>query len=481
MRRRRPGRRGAEPPSDAALCRGPGNLTRALGVTLRQNRARPVRGAPVHRGSRPVGRRGALGTADRDHGRYRAAVARVRGRMPRRLPRRRVGPRRAAVVRSPAAMESIQATRLRKGMLIKRNATLYRVLEFSHVTPGKGRAFVQTRMRNVRAGTLTDHKFASNDSVERAMLDARKMQYLYADGDGYHFMDTESYEQVHLTGETLGDTVSYLLPDATITVEFFEDSPVGIELPLTVGPRGRGDRARDKGGHGQRAAQAGAARDRPRRAGAAVRQQREQGPREHGHRRISLARLTGGRHRRFPSGRRRAVRARRRVFRRQPAHSRTIRPLPPPARVGARDLARREAAAVRLAAGHRRRRRRARLRQAGRSAAAAAAGVRRGDDARLLRLRGPVAGAHRARAVHRRDLVRRRLRAVLQDRRAELARGRHHHAGDHLPAAEPGQAAHGAAGPLRRGARLLRDKIAANDIHFTGKTLDLGTDQRDLV
>ena len=131
-------------------------------------------------------------------------------------------------------MESIQATRLRKGMLIKRNATLYRVIEFSHVTPGKGRAFVQTRMRNVRAGTLTDHKFASNDSVERAMLDARKMQYLYADGDGYHFMDTESYEQVHLTGETLGDTVSYLLPDATITVEFFEDSPVGIELPLTV-------------------------------------------------------------------------------------------------------------------------------------------------------------------------------------------------------------------------------------------------------
>jgi elongation factor P len=119
-------------------------------------------------------------------------------------------------------------------MLIKMNATLYRVLEFSHVTPGKGRAFVQTRMRNVRAGTLTDHKFASNDSVERAMLDARKMQYLYADGDGYHFMDTESYEQVHLTGETLGDTVSYLLPDATITVEFFEDSPVGIELPLTV-------------------------------------------------------------------------------------------------------------------------------------------------------------------------------------------------------------------------------------------------------
>ena len=119
-------------------------------------------------------------------------------------------------------------------MLVKMNATLYRVLEFNHVTPGKGRAFVQTRMRNVVAGTQIDHKFASGDYVERAMLDTRKMQYLYADGEGHHFMDTESYEQVHLGGGTLGDAVNYLLPDSTITVEFFEDSPVGIELPLTV-------------------------------------------------------------------------------------------------------------------------------------------------------------------------------------------------------------------------------------------------------
>ena len=131
-------------------------------------------------------------------------------------------------------MESIQATRIRKGMLVKMNGTLYRVLEFNHVTPGKGRAFVQTRMRSVRAGTLTDHKFASGDFVERAVLETRQMQYLYADGEGYCFMDTESYEQVHLTGETLGDTVSYLLPDATITVEFFEDAPVGLQVPLTV-------------------------------------------------------------------------------------------------------------------------------------------------------------------------------------------------------------------------------------------------------
>ncbi len=131
-------------------------------------------------------------------------------------------------------MESVQATRLRKGMLIKMKATLYRVLAFSHVTPGNKRGFVQTKMRNVRTGTLTDHKFSSGDYVERAMLDSREMQFLYADGDGHHFMDTESYEQVQLIADTLGDSVNYLLPDSTITVAFFEGDPVGIELPLTV-------------------------------------------------------------------------------------------------------------------------------------------------------------------------------------------------------------------------------------------------------
>ncbi len=131
-------------------------------------------------------------------------------------------------------MESLQATRIRKGMLIKMNGTLYRVLEFNHVTPGKGRAFVQTRLRNVRAGTLQDHRFASNDSVERAMLDNRSMQYLYSDGDAHHFMDTETFDQVHLGAETLGAAVNYLLPDSTITVQLFEGEPVGIEIPLTV-------------------------------------------------------------------------------------------------------------------------------------------------------------------------------------------------------------------------------------------------------
>ena len=114
-------------------------------------------------------------------------------------------------------------------MLVKKDAHL-----LQHVTPGKGHAFVQTKMRNLRSGTLSEQKFASGDFVERAILDSRKMQYLYADGDGYYFMDTENYEQVHLDGDTLGDSVQYLLSDAIIVIEFFESEAVGIQLPLTV-------------------------------------------------------------------------------------------------------------------------------------------------------------------------------------------------------------------------------------------------------
>ena len=119
-------------------------------------------------------------------------------------------------------------------MLIKMNADLLRVLEVNHLTPGKGHGFVQARLRNIRSGSLNDHKFRSEDSVERAVLDSRTMQFLYPDGDVYHFMDTESYEQTHLTAETLGDAVHYLLADSVITVQLFGDEPVGIELPLNV-------------------------------------------------------------------------------------------------------------------------------------------------------------------------------------------------------------------------------------------------------
>ncbi len=123
---------------------------------------------------------------------------------------------------------------MKKGMLIKVGEDLFRVLELQHVTPGNLRGFVRVKFRNIRTGTLSDQKLRSEDSVERATLDERAMQYLYRDGDSYHFMDTESYEQLHISGEALGEAVNYIIPDAVINVEFYGSEPVGIELPVTV-------------------------------------------------------------------------------------------------------------------------------------------------------------------------------------------------------------------------------------------------------
>ena len=131
-------------------------------------------------------------------------------------------------------MATIQATRLKKGMLIKVDQDLFRVLELQHVTPGNLRGFVRVKLRNIRNGSLSDQKLRSEDSLERATLDEREMQYLYQDGDDYYFMVTSSYEQIHISNEALGDSVNYLKPEMTIQVEFYGTEPVGIELPQTV-------------------------------------------------------------------------------------------------------------------------------------------------------------------------------------------------------------------------------------------------------
>ena len=131
-------------------------------------------------------------------------------------------------------MSSIQATRLRKGMLLKMGPDLFRVIDLHHLTPGNKRGMVQARLRNIRSDSLIDHKFRSEDDVERAVLDERQMQYLYADGSSYHFMDTSNYEQIHIDREVLGDSVNYLVADMSIRVEFYGTEAVGIELPQTV-------------------------------------------------------------------------------------------------------------------------------------------------------------------------------------------------------------------------------------------------------
>ena len=131
-------------------------------------------------------------------------------------------------------MATIQATKMRKGTLVKIGNDLFRVLELQHVTPGNLRGFVRVKFRNIRSGTLSDQKLRSEEFVERATLDERQMQYLYNDGDDYYFMDTTSYEQIHISSETLGDSVNYLIAEMLISVEFYGTEPVGIELPQTV-------------------------------------------------------------------------------------------------------------------------------------------------------------------------------------------------------------------------------------------------------
>ena len=119
-------------------------------------------------------------------------------------------------------------------MLVKVGADLFRILDLQHVTPGNLRGFVRVKLRNIRNGALADQKLRSEDSVERATLDERQMQYLYHEGEDYHFMDTSSYEQIHISSEALGDSVNYLKAEMTIQVEFYGEEPVGIELPQAV-------------------------------------------------------------------------------------------------------------------------------------------------------------------------------------------------------------------------------------------------------
>jgi elongation factor P len=128
----------------------------------------------------------------------------------------------------------IQATQLKKGMCIKHANDLYRVVEAQHKTPGNLRGMVQARIRNVKTGAISDHRFRSVDMVERAILDETEMEYLYQDGDMYHFMNNETFEQVGLSSEVLGDAVDFLIPNIKLAIEFYEGRPVGIELPLTV-------------------------------------------------------------------------------------------------------------------------------------------------------------------------------------------------------------------------------------------------------
>jgi elongation factor P len=129
---------------------------------------------------------------------------------------------------------AIPATQIRRGMVILFEGKLCKVVDFRHHTPGNLRAMVQTKLRDLKTGSSFDHRFRSADTVERASLEQHEMEYLYSDGSGHTFMNTENYEQTTLTNEDLGDAAQWLTPGLRIQAEFYEGNPIGIELPPSL-------------------------------------------------------------------------------------------------------------------------------------------------------------------------------------------------------------------------------------------------------
>jgi elongation factor P len=128
----------------------------------------------------------------------------------------------------------ISATQLRPGMVIKFNNELFSIFSMNHRTPGNLRGFVQVKMRSLRTGSMGEHRFSSEDKVERAALEEHEMEYLYDDGEYFYFMNIETFEQLHLTKDLLGDAVDYLIPQLKVTVEFYEGKPISVELPPSI-------------------------------------------------------------------------------------------------------------------------------------------------------------------------------------------------------------------------------------------------------
>src|ERR1700680_2007475 len=128
----------------------------------------------------------------------------------------------------------IPATQLRPGMVVKFNKELFSIFKMEHRTPGNLRGFVQAKMRNFKTGTMIEHRFSSEDKVERASLDEQEMEFLYDDGEYFYFMNTETFEQLHLMKDLLGDATQYLIPQLKVKVEFYEGKPISVELRATV-------------------------------------------------------------------------------------------------------------------------------------------------------------------------------------------------------------------------------------------------------
>lgn len=120
------------------------------------------------------------------------------------------------------------------GLTIELDGDIYMVIDFQHVKPGKGSAFVRSKLKNLRSGSTTERTFRAGEKVPRAIIERKEMEYLYGSGEEYIFMDTESYEQISLSRETLGDNLKYLKENMQLNILLFKGEILGLELPNSV-------------------------------------------------------------------------------------------------------------------------------------------------------------------------------------------------------------------------------------------------------
>ena len=128
----------------------------------------------------------------------------------------------------------ISTNDMRPGQTLDIDGTLFTITQYQHVKPGKGQAFVKTKLKNVKSGAVVDKTFRADEKVNLAVLDKREMQFLYEDDAGLVFMDNESYEQVHVPADLLGDARKFLKDGTVCIVPTYEGTPVGAELPVTL-------------------------------------------------------------------------------------------------------------------------------------------------------------------------------------------------------------------------------------------------------
>src|SRR3990172_1786996 len=128
----------------------------------------------------------------------------------------------------------IDVNELRKGVTFDLDGVLYKILDYEHHKPGRGKATIRVKARNLRTGTTLEKTFNSGDRVQDVRLDYHNVQYLYTDGDLYHFMDLETFEQPAISAEIVGEAAGYLKENMEVKLTFYQGEPLDIDLPITV-------------------------------------------------------------------------------------------------------------------------------------------------------------------------------------------------------------------------------------------------------